>query len=554
MKNLLITGASGSIGKNLVMHLITNYPNSYNLVIICRNMDTFISSLNSLKNIKIIEHDLRNPIPLSTNILFDTVIHLAANSSYFSKKGVEKENSLQVNNLLHYINKKNLKPKFIFASSLGAIDRSPWDKLTKTLSNESQSFAQSHYGKGKYNDEITLMNSNLLDVSILRIPWVVGTEMGQQQHVRKLLTMAINNHIVSRFKWPGHVGIVDCDDLSLFVIELLPEINQSKRILSLGNISHKVAIGEIFKIGLETGMHSTFQIELPKTFIKLLYKFRGIIPYTLRCILFDVLINDTNFDYISPKLMCTFQSLSREIQKKSRKNVYHLLITGCSSGLGLAIAKAAYSAGFKVSGIDKIDPHNLEIFVKFTKLDLTSTEHLTNVTCAWDTNENEKNVLINNAGVCFTDPQINETNIIPIYNQILVNLLAPIYLHYVFSNRNLDRTVNILSSSVLVPLDKFSVYGSTKKALQFWQKTQDKQTIVIPSGINTKLYRTTSNHLRSHGLLEPDLVAKKILKGLLKNKSKINVGTIVHATRLLIHVVPEKLLIKFFRILSNRFK
>jgi hypothetical protein len=118
----------------------------------------------------------------------------------------------------------------------------------------------------------------------------------------------------------------------------------------------------------------------------------------------------------------------------------------------------------------------------------------------------------------------------------------------------LDRTINILSSSVLVPLDKFSVYGSTKKALQFWQKTQDKQTIVIPSGINTKLYRTTSNHLRSHGLLEPDLVAKKILKGLLKNKSKINVGIIVHATRLLIHVVPEKLLIKFFRILSNRFK
>ena len=66
---------------------------------------------------------------------------------------------------------------------------------------------------------------NLLDVSILRIPWVVGTEMGQQQHVRKLLTMALNNHIVSRFKWPGHVGIVDCDDLSLFVIELLPERN-----------------------------------------------------------------------------------------------------------------------------------------------------------------------------------------------------------------------------------------------------------------------------------------------------------------------------------------
>ncbi len=171
-KKILITGATGFIGKYLIEHAIKN------------NYDVFLT-LRKSSNTKEIDHLDFNKIhidftsektisnSLSDTIIFDTIIHNAGVKACFKKEDYFKYNETLTENLSTVLKKRKLlKGKFIYISSLAALG--PGDH--KTLEDITENKVEqpiSNYGRSKLFAEKKVINSGL-NYIILRPTAVYG--------------------------------------------------------------------------------------------------------------------------------------------------------------------------------------------------------------------------------------------------------------------------------------------------------------------------------------------------------------------------------------------
>lgn len=164
-----------------------------------------------------------------------------------------------------------------------------------------------------------------------------------------------------------------------------------------------------------------------------------------------------------------------------------VIITGISSGIGLALAKHYLDCGKKVIGIGRRNPFRNDRLIFFEK-DLSQTndfsflkQHLT------DTDEL---LLFNNAGVIGSIQRIGEQETSDIVSTIQVNTIAPMLLcqfavqHYPL---HLPLTiVNISSGAGKRPVPGWASYCASKAALDLYSQTlylEEKER-----GRNIKIY------------------------------------------------------------------
>ena len=163
--NILITGGSGLIGRNLVSELSNN--NNFNIFLISRCMQHD----NTAKNIVTIEHDLLAPIPVEKIPKdINVIIHLAAiaNKTISEIMGI---NCLMTKNITDaFLNKK---VKFIFFSSVAV-----YGEAHRLFPIKTSDFCKpySSYGLGKLKDE-KIISSFFKDFNILRLcPVIEGDD------------------------------------------------------------------------------------------------------------------------------------------------------------------------------------------------------------------------------------------------------------------------------------------------------------------------------------------------------------------------------------------
>lgn len=152
-----------------------------------------------------------------------------------------------------------------------------------------------------------------------------------------------------------------------------------------------------------------------------------------------------------------------------------VLITGCSSGIGQALAKEFHKQGFKVYASARNTDSLSElsaIGINTLKLDVNSSEQIASAIAQIQQQSGQLNVLINNAGYAAMGPVI-ELNSDSLQQQFATNVFAPMalisaalpLLKKSSQSQQVAQVVNIGSISGLVTTPFSGAYCATKSAI-----------------------------------------------------------------------------------------
>jgi len=103
--------------------------------------------------------------------------------------------------------------RFVFVSTIGAIDRQKNDTCTQPLTENSLPAPSSDYGRSKLQAEDVVRKSDI-PFSIIRPTMVVGSDMRSDSHFAVFARHAISHSVISWIAWPGRFSVVHVDDLA----------------------------------------------------------------------------------------------------------------------------------------------------------------------------------------------------------------------------------------------------------------------------------------------------------------------------------------------------
>lgn len=220
MKKILITGSEGFIGKKLINLL--NKEKKYKIYGIDR---TFKS-----QKYNFFKCSLDQFVKKKTNLKFDYIIHLAANSNPYEKNQKEliNDNLLSSVDLFHKLSNK--KTKFLFASS-------EWVYQQQTNSKKIVSYNENSkidisllnpYSLTKYLFELYALKHKRLykNVIVMRFGIILGNKLNNQSAIEMILNKLLKNKVIKIGSLMNARNYISLTDLTLNIIKLF-SINNS---------------------------------------------------------------------------------------------------------------------------------------------------------------------------------------------------------------------------------------------------------------------------------------------------------------------------------------
>ena len=216
-----------------------------------------------------------------------------------------------------------------------------------------------------------------------------------------------------------------------------------------------------------------------------------------------------------------------------------ILITGGSSGIGFAMAKALIDLGNQVITADRNPEKQAKAKIELPQLicfpcDVTKAEDRERLVLYIEQEHADLSILINNAGIQYYY-QFTESNSIPsqVQAEIATNLEAPIHLCGlllpVLSRQQESAIVNITSGLAWMPKQSAIVYCATKAGLQNFSRGlryQLEETPIRVVELIPPLVETAMTKGRGKDKVSPEVVAQALVKGLQAGKTEILVGKI----------------------------
>ncbi len=562
---ILLTGASGFIGSHLVKFLLSSKINNCenHLILMVRN---YIPQYDNIENCSFLisDFDELNNFKYSIQRI-DFVFHFASEVKFNKPIDPFRHNCESTTKLVKFLDNYKIK-KFILGSTLGVLERGPFDDCSKLLDENSSAFPKSIYGKSKLKSEEVIINSSI-PYNIVRIPWAYGLDMTLDTHLRFFLNKVINKSLLTKFNFIGKVSIIEIDDLCRS-LKIIVERLENNKIIHVSD-GVPISLGNIFSTMQFYSKKNVIIFKIPKLFNFLIIKFRRFLPTTIQSLSNDVLAT-SNKELVQlgfKPLMTPRMGIAKFCQSIIKPNEKDkllpiTLITGTSSGLGKDIFQKMIQDGHRVVSIDSSEDGNLN-FDYFIKYDLSNLDELD---CKIKEFLNQNNFyienLINNAGVLINS-DLSLTKNSEIKKIININSTALTILSSIFLNQNINSKIsliNISSSSSFSPIPNMALYTATKSfvnqltlTLIAENKSENiKIKLVIPAGMKTGFQKKYSLKERK-GLLKVGKVSQKIILNLNNSKNIIFIGSSTYVLYFLQKLLGLNLNLKIIKYLSKRF-
>lgn len=554
MNNFLITGASGFIGRNLCKITLEK---GYNVKAIIRHDDMYLKKLG----VECIISDLwEENVYKSALENVNIIIHCAGDATFGNGSHYKKSNSELTHHLIKNIQK--YKPdldRFIYISSIGAVDRKCGNSCKEDLNEESICYPSSDYGRSKLEAE-EIVKKSKIPFSIVRPCMVLGKDMRFNSHFSVFIRSALLNSFFSRVAWPGSFSVIHVEDLA-------------RAILSISMYSG--AVGKTyFCAGSKISIANSFNYCAPgkwripiKWFVLFFRPAISYLPFRIKALLLPALVasdeklkKETDWQPRYKGLEVLNELIERE---RSRFDTLQdpggqLIITGAASGLGRAfvdnlITKRKYILLIDkdISGLEKLKQQYPEIVI--APCDLTDDEQVESIinSALWS------NRPISELYLCAGVGARGLTKDLDLKTQrkiIELNLLSRLKLSSIayksMKMNQFGRIVFVSSSTAFQPLPFMAVYAASNTALlhlgRAWAKEAEIDGvnihIICPGGMDTN-FQTNAGVKRIKGekLLDPKDVVIDTMKGIDKKKTVIVISLRAKLMAIFARLIPANI-------------
>lgn len=282
-QKIIVTGATGFVGKRLVVKLIQNFPKE-NILCLVRNTNTPFENegRKKLKKLKIAfkEVDLVSgaglkKLPKNPEL----IIHLAANTDTSSSD--HRVNDEGVRNLYNSIGPLNKRAHFIHIGTM--INVAGRTNCKNPIDEESRDLPTNEYTRTKLRGEQFLVEKCIEDkfaLTVLRPNTIYGKGVRKNSLFDMVKSFILKDSIVTKINWPGKSAYIHVDDVVKAVIFFSRKKAISGKPDKYLLYAENLSIADVSKI-LHKEMKIKYNpLKLPEFFWNIIKKFRIFIPYT----------------------------------------------------------------------------------------------------------------------------------------------------------------------------------------------------------------------------------------------------------------------------------
>lgn len=216
MSTVFVTGATGFVGRAVTRELLKCIDPEDRLIMLVRRPVEFID-----KRVVTVSGDLESLERVESLVQkADFIIHVAGEARLDG--GIEDcgINVASTKQLVDMAIAGGFLKRFIFISSVAAMDRSPSDPCHEPLTISSTCFPRTGYGKSKRIAEELILQSGL-PYTIFRPGFVYGPGMRDNSHLRKFAHIIRRGVPLHRLGFPGKISLIHVDDLAAAIAKCL---------------------------------------------------------------------------------------------------------------------------------------------------------------------------------------------------------------------------------------------------------------------------------------------------------------------------------------------
>lgn len=564
-KAVLVTGGTGFIGEWVVRELLQNGLDgkSTRVDLVTRQPGSVPNDVSVHPRVRVLTGDLTDPTFTATiQGPYDAVFHLAAAVDYFGGADVYANNLQTTTHLLAACERLS-GGRFVYTSTMGALDRSRWDFATKPLTETSPAHPTSPYGRAKVAEE-ALIRGSKVDWTIVRIPWCYGPGMAESHHVRNLLNRVRQGSAVCRLNWPGRVSLVEVRAAAREIVAAATSQHTSRETFFLAEDA-TVSIGELFaEMGRTIGAPAAGSLHLPRWFWQLVRLGLPLAPFQLKCLISDALAvsNDHARSLgvdVPPRPADWLLPLARynALQLFPSRPAAHALITGAAGGIGACLARQLHAQGYSLILSDRNEAVLAEKCRAYGALpwivDLAGAALPEHLAATFPVHLPWPALLINNAGIGWRGAAWS-ASAVECQRVIAVNATAPAVLANFFLQHSAPplTIANVASTAALQPLPHMAAYAAAKSFILSYSLSlqaelaatgrADHVLTVVPAGTQTGFQAAAGVKTNEkEKLLSADAVAAAILEGVAKKRGLLFIGGRGRTMSLMASVLPLSL-------------
>ena len=564
MTRVVITGATGFIGSRLLERLVheglQNRP--AHVVAVARHPDTLSEPLRA--QVECHALDLAEA-PLDAIAAAcgqgALVYHLAANASVAGGKAAARGNVRATERLLEAL--RGCAPRrIVYASSIGAVDRTPGDGCTEPLDEDSPPHPLTRYGASKLDGE-RLVAASGLPFSIVRPTWVYGPRMRADSHLLVFLGMVRAGNLSTRVNFPGRVSVIHVDDLCDALL-LAGEHNAAQGQTYFATDNEPVSLGTLFReLGEITGRPAG-TMALPALIAAPARALRRWLPLSVQCLNSDVLLaSSARLGALGFAPVVARRRGLVELARSTTPAGSRWIVTGASSGIGRALAVMLHAAGHSVVAVDH-DAPGLQALrqecpgTTLVRADLATEDGRALVARAID--DGPLAGIVNCAGIGARGdvrdiPEHAQSRVLAVNIEALADASARAVRRMALQATG-GTLVNVASSAALQPLPGMAAYAASKAFVLSYSEALTEEMAgsavrvitVCPGGTDTG-FQASSGVRRVEGehLMPATDVAAQMLAAIQRGRSTtVFVGGRTQAMALMARVLPRQMLVRLW--------